>query len=108
VSSPFPSLSTDTGAGYMSLSTRPFLCPVTRKEPESAVGVPARVRHAAVEHVVDCANGHDRQAEFPRTVNDPRSDEWNAVDRIHIRREQEWVELRIMRMPRTGNPVPTT
>lgn len=80
----------------MSLSTRPFPCLVPRREGESAVCVPARIRHAAVEHIVDRANGDHRQAEFPRTVDDPGSHEWNAVDRIHIRGEKERVELRVM------------
>ena len=93
VSSPFPSLSTDTGGRYMSLSTRPFPRSRTPGGNELAVLVPPRIRHPAVQNVADRSNGDDREVERPGPVDDLRSDERDTVLRIHIRGEQKRIVL---------------
>src|SRR5207244_10764701 len=74
VSSPLPSLPTDTGAGYMSLSTRPFPCRFARAR-ESAIRVPADAPHGALEHVVARADRDDRKRSARLTVHPARPDE---------------------------------
>src|SRR2546423_13071265 len=92
VSSPFPSLPTDTGGRYMSLSTRPFPL-VALPWNELAVFVPPWIRHPAVQDVADRSNGDDREVERPGTMDDLRSNEGDAVLRIHIRGEQKRIVL---------------
>src|SRR5436309_15323049 len=97
VSSPLPSLPTDTGAGYMSLSTRPFPCRFARAR-ESAIRVPAGVHHGALEHVVDGADREDRNRSTRGTVDSRRPDELHAVLIVDILDEQH----RIVLLPMTG------
>src|SRR5437879_12186983 len=78
VSSPFPSLPTDTGGRYMSLSTRPAP-EVASQENELAVVVPSRIRHPAVQDVADRSNGDDREVERPGTMDNLRSHAWDSV-----------------------------
>src|SRR5207249_10988978 len=93
VSSPLPSPPRDTGAGYMSLSTRPFACRFARAR-ESAIRVPAGVHHGAVEHVVDGADREDRNRSTRRTVDPRRPDELHAVLVVDILDEQHRRVLR--------------
>src|SRR5207247_7197279 len=95
VSSPLPSLPTDTGAGYMSLSTRPFACLFARAR-ESAIRVPAGVHHGALENVVDGADREDRNRSTRRTVDPRRPDELHAVFVVEILDEQHRIVLRPM------------
>src|SRR5436309_1649923 len=74
VSSPLPSLPTDTGAGYMSLSTRPFPCRFARAR-ESAIRVPTSVHHRPLEYVVDGADREDRNRSTRRAMDSRRPDE---------------------------------
>src|SRR5881296_1309381 len=95
VSSPLPSLPTDTGAGYMSLSTRPFPCRFARAR-ESAIRVPAGVHHGALEHVVDGADRENRNRSTRRAVDPRGPDELHAVLVVDILDEQHRIVLRPM------------
>src|SRR5256714_9677962 len=92
VSSPFPSLSTDTGGRYMSLSTRPAL---RAASPENALAVvvPSRIRHSADEDLVLDAERDDGKRSLRRPMDMSRSEVTNTAPRMHVRREKQWVVL---------------
>src|SRR5207247_1493096 len=93
VSSPLPSLPTDPGAGYMSLSTRPFPCRFARAR-ESAIRVPTSVHHRPLEYVVDGADREDRNRSTRRAVDSRRPDELHAVLVVEILDEQHRIAPR--------------
>src|SRR5436309_2338761 len=95
VSSLLPSLPTDTGAGYMSLSTRPFPCRFARAR-ESAIRVPTSVHHRPLEYVVDGADREDRNRSTRRAMDSRRPDELHAVLVVEILDEQHRIVLRPM------------
>ena len=81
VSSPLPSLSTDTGGRYMSLSTRPARCSLHGTDTSSTVLVPPRTGHATDELVVDGCQGNHGDGPGRRSVDARGSDVGYAVHR---------------------------
>src|SRR5437867_11078551 len=69
VSSPLPSLPTDTGGRYMSLSTGPSPCDPHLVGLGSAVVVPSRIRHAAREHRVLDSERNDGEGPLRGSVD---------------------------------------
>src|SRR5438552_17829168 len=67
-SSPLPSLPTDTGAGYMSLSTRPFAWSLPLEE-GLAVLEPARIDHSARDQGAIRADRDERHRATAMTLD---------------------------------------
>src|SRR2546427_8278898 len=91
VSSPLPSLSTDTGGSYMSLSTS-----LRMESARLAVLIPTGIGHPALQLVRDRSDRDDGHRVRRRGMHHLRADEPRAAQWVHVADEEERIELRVV------------